>query len=74
MLRGISAARGYAFDTGEFIPQVGAVACPVRGAGGRVIAAVSIAYPQAIFRSERLPELVALLHSATQELSERMVQ
>lgn len=66
--------QGYAFDTGEFIPQVGAVACPVRGAGGRVIAAVSIAYPQAIFRSERLPELVALLHSATQELSECMVQ
>ena len=40
---------------------MGAVACPVRGAGGRVIAAVSIAYPQAIFRSERLPELVDAL-------------
>ena len=53
---------------------MGAVACPVRGAGDRVIAAVSIAYPQAIFRSERLPELVALLHGATQELSECMVQ
>ena len=67
-------SQGYAFDAGEFIPQVGAVACPVRGAGGRVTAAVSIAYPQAIFRSERLPGLVALLRNATEGLSAHMAQ
>ena len=50
------------------------MACPVRGAGGRVTAAVSIAYPQAIFRSERLPGLVALLHNATEGLSAHMAQ
>ena len=50
------------------------MACPVRGAGGRVTAAVSIAYPQAIFRSERLPGLVALLRNATEGLSAHMAQ
>lgn len=67
-------AQGYAFDAGEFTPQIGAVACPVRGPGGQVMAAVSIAYPQAILRSERLPELMALLREGTVRLSQRMQQ
>ena len=37
--------RGYAVDNGEYMPEIRAVAAPIKDAYGAIIAAVSVAYP-----------------------------
>lgn len=62
--------QGYAVDPGEYIPEIGAVACPVYDAHGRVAAAVSIAYPNQLRGPAAVRQLAALLVAATAAISQ----
>lgn len=64
--------QGFALDTGEFIEQIGAAACPVRLADGRVAAAISIAYPNVLFHEVQIERLVKLLRQETARLEEKL--
>lgn len=64
--------QGFALDTGEFIEQIGAAACPVRLPGGQVAAAVSIAYPNVLFHEVRIEQLVELLKTETGRLEKEL--
>lgn len=64
--------QGFALDTGEFIEQIGAVACPVRLPGGQVAAAISIAYPNVLFHEVRIEQLVSLLKAETARLENEL--
>lgn len=61
-------AAGYALDEGEYLPDVFCVAAPVRGAGGGVVAAMSLSVPRSRFAARR-DELVRLVISAAAALS-----
>ncbi|MEU6375711.1 IclR family transcriptional regulator [Streptomyces sp. NPDC046909] len=61
--------RGYAVDDVENEQDIRCVAAPVHDHGGAVTTAVSISGPAARVTRERLPELGALLLSATRTLS-----
>jgi DNA-binding IclR family transcriptional regulator len=61
--------RGYALDSEESTPGLSCVAAPVYGAGGTVVAAMSIAVPNVRFSPARREELLQLLLLQTKRLS-----
>ena len=68
----IRAARtaGYAFDHGEYLPDVFCVAAPIRSPKGNVVAAMSVSVPRSRF-ADRQDFIRAQLCAATESLSER---
>jgi IclR family acetate operon transcriptional repressor len=65
-------ARGYAYTVEELEIGLNAVASPVRGPGGDVVAAVSVAGPAYRVTPERIPELARAVAEAGIEVSRRM--
>lgn len=61
--------RGYAYDPGEFTPEISAVACPVEGEHGQTEAAVSLVFPTILFHERDVPRLARLLRQAADEVS-----
>jgi DNA-binding IclR family transcriptional regulator len=59
---------GYALDRGEYLPDVYCAAAPVVGAGGVVVAAISVSVPRSRFDAER-DRLVRELQAAAATLS-----
>lgn len=64
--------RGWAEAVEEFEEGLVALAAPVRGPEGTVIAAVSAAGPAYRLAPERLPEAAEVLRAATEEISRRL--
>ncbi|WP_216206729.1 IclR family transcriptional regulator [Amycolatopsis aidingensis] len=62
-------ARGYAVDNAEHEDFIHCVAAPIRGAGGDVLAAVSISVPKVLLDYEGLLALVPDLLAAAEEAS-----
>ena len=65
-------ARGYAYTVEELEVGLNAVASPVRGPEGEVVAAVSVAGPAYRVTPERIPELARAVVEASIEVSRRM--
>lgn len=65
-------ARGYATAQDELEVGLAAVAAPVRGAGGEVVAALSISGPTIRLTPERTKELAPLLVDQARALSKRL--
>jgi IclR family acetate operon transcriptional repressor len=65
-------ARGYAYTVEELEVGLNAVAAPVRGPEGEVVAAVSVAGPAYRVTPERIPELARAVVEAGIEVSRRM--
>jgi IclR family acetate operon transcriptional repressor len=63
---------GYAFTLEELELGLNAVAAPIRGADGHVIAAVSVSGPSYRVTSQRLPELGDLARRTADAVSRRM--
>ena len=67
--------QGYAVDDGEFVPDIHCVAAPVRDAGGKVVAAMSVSARAVEFPPEKRDEAVSILlgisRAATQALQDR---
>ncbi len=57
--------RGYTESAGETVPGAASVAAPIRGPGGEVVAAVSVAGPAARFGAEEVGRHAAALIEAT---------
>lgn len=64
--------RGYAYTIEELEVGLNAVAAPIRGPGGEVVAAVSVAGPAYRVTRERIPELARAVVEAGWEISRRM--
>jgi DNA-binding IclR family transcriptional regulator len=64
--------RGYATTVEEYELGLNAVAAPVRGAGGRVVAAVSASGPAYRFTVDRLDQTAPLLRSGAEEISHQL--
>ena len=60
---------GIAYDREEIEVGLRCVAAPIRGANGRVVAAISVAGPAARFGPERLPRLAQLVGSTAEAIS-----
>jgi IclR family transcriptional regulator, acetate operon repressor len=65
-------AEGYASTVDELEPGLAAIAAPVRGAHGQVIAALSISGPTLRMTPERIAELQASLIEEAERLSRRL--
>jgi DNA-binding IclR family transcriptional regulator len=63
---------GYAFTLEELEIGLNAVAAPVRGAGGDVVAVVSLSGPSYRVTSQRLPELGELTRQTADAVSRRI--
>jgi DNA-binding IclR family transcriptional regulator len=66
-----AAARGYAFSHGERETGLSAVAVPVIGRAGAVIAALSLSGPTVRFPDERIEEFVDALKEVSAHMTER---
>lgn len=64
--------RGYATTFGELEDGLNAVAVPVRGAGGTVVAALSASGPAFRFTADRITEVTPRMLAAADELSRRV--
>jgi DNA-binding IclR family transcriptional regulator len=64
--------RGWATAAEELEAGFVAVGVPVRGAGGEVIAALSVGGPKRRLPPERIRELLSLLPAAACRISERL--
>jgi DNA-binding IclR family transcriptional regulator len=64
--------RGYAIAAEELEPGFIAIGAPVTGAGGQVVAAISVAGPLTRLDAERVPPLVALVRGAAAEISRHL--
>lgn len=63
--------RGYAVNTGEFLPDLFGVSAPLTDAGGRMIGAISVGGP--LFRlGRRTPELGEAVKAAARTLSDEL--
>jgi len=65
-------ARGFATTIEEYEVGLNAVAAPVRGAGGQVVAAVSASGPAYRFTVERLAQCAPLLVAGADEISHQL--
>ncbi|HET7172271.1 MAG TPA: IclR family transcriptional regulator [Gaiellales bacterium] len=65
-------ARGYATAVGELEPGLAAMAAPVRDAGGRTVAALSISGPDHRLTTARIAELAPVLVAGADGLSARL--
>ena len=61
--------RGYAESVGETVPGAASVAAPIRGPGGDVVAAISVAGPAARFAAEVSSRHAAALIEATSRIA-----
>jgi DNA-binding IclR family transcriptional regulator len=61
--------QGWAHDREENEPSINCIAGPVRGASGRVLAAVSVSVPDVVLTYERLLELLPALLDCTEKIS-----
>jgi DNA-binding IclR family transcriptional regulator len=66
-----AAVRGYAVSHGEREEGLSAVAAPILGRSGSVVAALSLSGPTVRFTEARVDEFAAELRRITRELSER---
>ena len=64
--------RGYAIAAEELEPGFIAIGAPVTGAGGQVVAAISVAGPPTRLDAGRVPPLVALVRGAAAEISRHL--
>ncbi|MCT2585881.1 IclR family transcriptional regulator [Actinophytocola sp. S1-96] len=64
--------RGYVMSSGERNPDAGAVAAPVFGVRGVVIAAISVCGPRSRLTSARAERIAPLLLSVTRQVSARL--
>ncbi|GIH77592.1 IclR family transcriptional regulator [Planobispora longispora] len=64
--------RGYGFTTEELEVGLNAVAAPIRGHDGSVVAAVSASGPSYRLTPARIPEVGAILSAGAGEISERI--
>jgi IclR family acetate operon transcriptional repressor len=64
--------QGYAYTVEELELGLNAVAAPVRGPGGGVVAAVSVAGPAYRVTTARIPELAGIVVRTGHEISRRM--
>lgn len=64
-------AAGYAFDHGEYLPDVFCVAAPVKGLDGNVVAAMSVSVPRSRF-ADRRDHIRTHLCATTDALSDRL--
>lgn len=62
-------AQGYAVSRGELDQDVLGVAAPIRGSGGRVVAAISIAAVSSLVPDDRVPALAASVRIAADAIS-----
>jgi DNA-binding IclR family transcriptional regulator len=65
-------ARGYAHAVDELELGLSAIAAPVRGADGAVVAALSISAPTARLPAERVEQLAPVLLEQSRALSRRL--
>jgi DNA-binding IclR family transcriptional regulator len=65
-------ARGYATAVGELEPGLAAMAAPVRDAGGKTVAALSISGPEHRLTTARIAELAPALVAGADGLSARL--
>ena len=70
-LREIETVRvqGWAHDREENEPSINCVGAPIRGANGRVVAAVSVSVPDVVLPFERVLELLPPLQAVTRRIS-----
>jgi DNA-binding IclR family transcriptional regulator len=61
--------QGWAHHREENKPSINCIAAPVRGASGRVLAAVSVCVPAVVLTYERLLELLPALLDCTEKIS-----
>ena len=64
--------QGFALDNEETFPGIRCVGAPIRDAGGRVIAALSVTVPMQRMGDERVRELWRLVTSTARVVSERV--
>jgi len=64
--------RGYATSDGERVPGIGAMAVPVIGGNGELIAALGIAYPCKMVQRSEYEYQSAILKSGARTLAERL--
>ena len=64
--------RGYAIAAEELEPGFIAIGAPVTGAGGQVVAAISVAGPLTRLGADRVQPLVALVRGAAAEISRHL--
>ncbi|MFC7588672.1 IclR family transcriptional regulator [Nonomuraea antimicrobica] len=64
--------RGWAATVEELEVGLNAVAAPISGADGSVVAAVSVSGPSYRLTQDRLPEVGALLVAGAREISQRI--
>jgi DNA-binding IclR family transcriptional regulator len=62
--------RGYALNIGEHLTEVCAIGVPIKGRGGRPIAAVTLAGPSTRWNRRRLKALAPRLSTAAAEISQ----
>jgi DNA-binding IclR family transcriptional regulator len=67
-----TAGQGYGVSRGELDPDVLGVAAPIRGARGRVVAAISVAAIAGRVPSRRMPALVKAVGAAADEISQAL--
>lgn len=65
-------ARGYSIDNGEYEAWRRCVAAPIRNAGGRVFAAMSVTGEAERFTAETIPEFAALVTEQCDAISRRL--
>lgn len=64
--------QGYATSDGERAPGIGAMAVPVIGSGGELIAALGIAYPAKMIQPNDYDYQAAILKIGAHTLAERL--
>jgi DNA-binding IclR family transcriptional regulator len=64
--------QGFALDNEENFPGIRCVGAPIRDAGGRVVAAVSVTVPVQRMNDERVRELWRLVTNTARMISERV--
>jgi DNA-binding IclR family transcriptional regulator len=64
--------QGFALDNEETFPGIRCVGAPIRDAGGKVIAAVSVTVPAQRMSDERVRELWRLVTKSARMISERV--
>jgi DNA-binding IclR family transcriptional regulator len=62
-------AQGWAQDREENEPSINCIAVPVRGASGKVVAAVSVSVPEVVLPFDQLLDLLAPLQAVCQLIS-----